>query len=398
MADEDWEEYGDNFERPLGGGEGVFRVYFKGLVEKGSERRGNLCGIGVAICDSSNELLFELRKPVVSAGVSRQCAELKALIEGLNVALALELKRVVFYCDYYPIFQYVIGRWSPRQQKVTTLVNQVGQLREKFTSCRPSFVARNDIKFAIKLSREAIDSQLNETHGAGKSGDLYEVCAICLEDINVNQIFLIDGCQHRYCYSCMKQHVEAKLLHGIVPKCPHENCNSELKIDSCSKFLTPKLIEMMGQRIKEALIPDADKVYCPYPKCSALMSRNQTSEHAGSSSAGGLRLVAKNCIKCYRLFCMSCKVPWHKDMSCFEYRRQHPFGNEEDFKLKSLAARNLWRQCVKCKHMIELAAGCYHMTCRCGFEFCYTCGAEWENKKATCACPLFEASTHCFNF
>lgn len=28
--------------------------------------------------------------------------------------------------------------------------------------------------------------------------------------------------------------------------------------------------------------------------------------------------------------------------------------------------------------------------CRCGYEFCYTCGAEWKDKKATCSCPLWE--------
>ena len=28
--------------------------------------------------------------------------------------------------------------------------------------------------------------------------------------------------------------------------------------------------------------------------------------------------------------------------------------------------------------------------CRCGYEFCYNCGAEWKNKTATCSCPLWE--------
>jgi hypothetical protein len=28
--------------------------------------------------------------------------------------------------------------------------------------------------------------------------------------------------------------------------------------------------------------------------------------------------------------------------------------------------------------------------CRCGYEFCYKCGAEWKDKKATCSCPLWE--------
>lgn len=27
---------------------------------------------------------------------------------------------------------------------------------------------------------------------------------------------------------------------------------------------------------------------------------------------------------------------------------------------------------------------------RCGFEFCYTCGAEWKNKLATCSCPFWD--------
>ena len=42
----------------------------------------------------------------------------------------------------------------------------------------------------------------------------------------------------------------------------------------------------------------------------------------------------------------------------------NPNPPAEDVKLKSLATSNLWRQCVKCNHMIELAEGCYHMTCR----------------------------------
>lgn len=30
------------------------------------------------------------------------------------------------------------------------------------------------------------------------------------------------------------------------------------------------------------------------------------------------------------------------------------------------------------------------MTCVCGYQFCYTCGKEWKDKKATCSCPLWD--------
>ncbi|KAA8535031.1 hypothetical protein F0562_030034 [Nyssa sinensis] len=103
---------------------------------------------------------------------------------------------------------------------------------------------------------------------------------ICLEATNVGQMFSVDDCLHHFCVSCMKQHVEVKLFHGMLPKCPQDGCTSELKMDSCRKFLTPKLIEIMSQRIREASIPVSEKVYCPYPKCAALMPKSEVLEYS----------------------------------------------------------------------------------------------------------------------
>ncbi|XP_016487510.1 E3 ubiquitin-protein ligase RSL1 [Nicotiana tabacum] len=394
MPEDEWENDGDNFERPFGEGTSenvdkeVFRVYFKGLVENYSPKVV-FGGIGVAICDSRDELLFEMRKPFYGSAMNRQCIEFKALIEGLNAAIALDLKRVVFYCDYFPIFQFVTGRWSAKQRKVAALLNQVVLLRQKFLFCQPSFVSRNEIMFAFKFAREAMVSQIKKVAESAASGNVYETCVICLEETDIGKIFSVDGCRHRYCVSCMKQHVEVKLLHGMLPKCPHADCNSDLKLSSCSKFLTPKLIDMMKQRIKEASIPVTEKVYCPYPKCSALMSKSDVLEYSKGDFVVAERCGIRKCTTCNGLFCIDCKVPWHSGITCFEYRRRNP-NPPEDVKLKNLAAVNLWRQCIKCNHMIELAAGCYHMTCRCGYEFCYTCGAPWKDKKATCSCKLWD--------
>ena len=37
-----------------------------------------------------------------------------------------------------------------------------------------------------------------------------------------------------------------------------------------------------------------------------------------------------------------------------------------------------------------MSAAAHIGCCRCGYEFCYTCGSEWKEKKATCTCPLWE--------
>lgn len=224
-------------------------------------------------------------------------------------------------------------------------------------------MSRNEIMFAFKFAREAMVSQIKKVAESAASGNVYETCVICLEETDIGKIFSVDGCRHRYCVSCMKQHVEVKLLHGMLPKCPHADCNSDLKLSSCSKFLTPKLIDMMKQRIKEASIPVTEKVYCPYPKCSALMSKSEVLEYSKGAFVVAERCGIRKCTTCNGLFYIDCKVPWHSGITCSEYRRRNP-NPPEDVKLKNLAAVNLWRQCIKCNHMIELAAGCYHMTCR----------------------------------
>ncbi|KAL9296690.1 hypothetical protein ACSQ67_022586 [Phaseolus vulgaris] len=335
MSETDWQQWGDNFEEPFDEGssssgrreEGVVRVYLKGLVSKS----------------------------VVGNGTSKVVAELKALIEAFDVALSLDLKRIIYYSDYPPLFQFVRRKWSPKQKKIAMLIDRVLLLQRKFTYCDSRLLARQDVKFAFKLARDAIVSQSTRPREPGSTKSLNETCVICLEDTDVSQIFSVDECQHRYCFSCMKQHVEVKLLHGIVPKCPHEGCKYELLVDSCQKFLTQKLTDTMRQRKLEASIPTADKVYCPYPRCSALMTKTEVFEYSkdliGESQLSG----PKKCLKCHGLFCFNCKVPWHSGMTCYIYKMSNPNPPAEDLKLKFLASRSLWRQCVKCNHMIELA-------------------------------------------
>lgn len=392
-----WRKNGDRFQKPYGEGSSatetngeVFRLYCKGLV---SEERVNnvmkmLAGIGVTICDSNDSVILELSKPLIGGGdTSGQMAEVKALIEGLNAAVTLGLKRITVFCADNIIYQFVTGKWIARQRKVATLVDQVTLLQRKFIRCSPALVARKDIIYVLKLARDAIVSQISRPVESRVGKNWIENCKICLEDTDVNQMFSVNSCDHRYCFSCMRQHVQVKMLQGILPTCPHEECKFELKIESCKNFLTPELFDIMSQRIKESSVPASQKIYCPFPRCSALMSK---AEVYGYASAGGVEQAgAIKCTKCRGLFCVNCKVPWHSNMTCYDFKRLNPFPLPEEAKLKSLASRNLWRQCLKCNHMVELAEGCFHISCRCGNEFCYKCGAEWKNKKPTCSCPLW---------
>uniref|UniRef100_A0A0D9XVX7 RBR-type E3 ubiquitin transferase n=1 Tax=Leersia perrieri TaxID=77586 RepID=A0A0D9XVX7_9ORYZ len=287
----------------------------------------------------------------------------------------------------------MIGIWSPRQKKLADIINEALSAKHKFQQCEILCVPRNQIDYVTKLAANSLHTQIAKAVAVNAGKEKRENCTICLEDTDVSKIHAVEGCAHRFCFSCMKEHVKVKLLHGMLPACPQDGCATKLTVEGSKIFLSPRLLAIMVQRIREAQIPPTQKIYCPYPKCSALMSMSELIHPMQASSSKYTAVDAvtlRKCVKCTGSFCISCKVPWHDHMTCYEYKRRYPHARLEDAYLQNLAQQRLWRQCIRCKHMIELAEGCYHMTCVCGYEFCYTCGKEWKEKKATCSCPLWD--------
>ena len=43
-----------------------------------------------------------------------------------------------------------------------------------------------------------------------------------------------------------------------------------------------------------------------------------------------------------------------------------------------------FKECPRCKRVIERVAGCPHMKCPCGKEFCYNCLGDWQEFAHQC--------------
>jgi len=265
-------------------------------------------------------------------------------------AYDLGIRNVTGYGDCAQVYNQVIGRWNVRQRKLVKLhqdvVDQINKLDNLFMVLAP----RCDNRVALTLAREAIASQLNkkiEYHNQ-RDKSREEYCIICSEDIDVTQMHEIMTCLHRFCFSCMAQHVEVKLTHGCVPSCPHEGCNTKLTVDGCMKFLSSKWVEVWTKRLEEAAIPESNKLYCPHPNCSALMTLSgidRTRQACSSSHPFPTAIGCTECHHCHKLFCIECRVPWHQGMSCQEYQRRAPLLHGVDAKLHLLAKNNRWRHC-----------------------------------------------------
>ncbi|CAH8263642.1 unnamed protein product [Arabidopsis lyrata] len=352
-----------------------YSLYFKGLV---SEETTELSAeFRVAICGYKDGLMFQMKGPIHDSLITLLEAELMALKCGLSEAVSLGINHISICCDNNQIFEWVMGRSVPQQENIALLIRDVQGIRKRFTSSIAVRVTRNQVEFAYKVGMEAICSKtkiaMPTLFHPGKIDvpALFHpkmTCSICFDDdINADQMFSVDICCHVFCSECVRRHIEVRLAGGYSVTCPQYRCKSKLTYGRCVNILTPKLKEMWEQRIREDAIHVTDRVYCPNPTCSALMSLTELYQLTGSKRC---------CVKCGEPFCIKCKVPWHNNLSCKRYKELHSNRATNDNKLTQLANQKSWRQCSKCKQMIELSEGCVHVICRCGHEFCYGCGAD----------------------
>jgi hypothetical protein len=110
--------------------------------------------------------------------------------------------------------------------------------------------------------------------------------------------------------------------------------------------------------------------------------------------------VSNECQTCKKLYCPGCKVPWHDNLTCTEYQNLPPhMKTPNDVAFLNLACQKLFRQCPKCRHLVEKSKdSCNNVVCRCGCRFCYACGSEYahsnsaaqnEHGQPKCECTLF---------
>ncbi|KAA8542026.1 hypothetical protein F0562_023178 [Nyssa sinensis] len=163
----------------------------------------------------------------------------------------------------------------------------------------------------------------------------YCLCEICVEEKEKKEMFRNESCHHSFCTDCISKHVATKIQENI-------------QVVSCPGF---ELQRRAGARRLQISDPQR-KSECPI---------------------------------CRRLFCAQCYVPWHSGVECEEFQRlNEDERGREDLMVRELARDKKWMRCPHCRFFIEKTEGCLHLTCRCGFQFCYACGATWSDNHGGC--------------
>jgi hypothetical protein len=183
-------------------------------------------------------------------------------------------------------------------------------------------------------------------------------CAVCF-DTHAKGLVTKLTCEHTYCDPCVANMCMAALSDEQL--LPIRCCNQEMP----SKVLRRALNADQMRKLEAALAEHKcnNRLYCPNPVCSEFIGERGVHDKA-----------ERSCDSCTASYCASCGEDWHDGVCLAE------MADEEE--LRNVAASEGWQQCSQCRRIVEKSDGCDHMTCTCGFEFCYTCGGDFGHINA----------------
>lgn len=143
------------------------------------------------------------------------------------------------------------------------------------------------------------------------------------------------------------------------PKC----CLNAIPARTIVAHVEPRQRRAYDERAREWDVPVADRIYCSEAACNLFIP-------APSRDAAVARCARSH------LTCVMCRNAGHGGADC---------PRDRDLaRTNELAEEEGWKRCHGCRAYVEHRDACQHMTCRCGAEFCYVCGAPWR----TCACTM----------
>nr|XP_009777173.1 PREDICTED: probable E3 ubiquitin-protein ligase ARI9 [Nicotiana sylvestris] len=159
--------------------------------------------------------------------------------------------------------------------------------------------------------------------------------------------------RHSFCSHCIGLYVQSKIRDNIFPiTCPGLRCGVVIQPESCRSIIPVNAFARWEEGSTESAIPNSEKFYCPYKRCSGLFIHDNHEE-----------VIECICPLCKKLFCAKCRVPWHTGRDCDKFQIEEK-NREDELKLKLLAENKKWKECPKCKSIVEKVDGGIHMTCR----------------------------------
>lgn len=138
-------------------------------------------------------------------------------------------------------------------------------------------------------------------------------CRVCNQEIGMENVFLIDECQHKICRDCARTSIKNDVInHKQLPQCPICLTQKVNKVCMISQFGVELVLE--GKDLEKYHQLCVNKVVnsysCPTPRCTNIVHVDETVSYF---KCGACKL--SSCVKCNA-------TPYHYKQTCQEYARQ----------------------------------------------------------------------------
>jgi len=204
-------------------------------------------------------------------------------------------------------------------------------------------------------------------------------CDICLDEKSRGEWCKL-GCGHSYCLTCLRGHCEQARSEPSklnLISCPCAGCPRALTQRELRGVLGLEAFSRLDRaQLENAALLDPTLHLCPSPDCPNIVSWKSVEED-------GAPII--DCPLCKKSACLVCRAqPKHPGLSCAEAANLLKANSAtEDFFNNPSSGIKI---CAKCKTPLVLTLGCMKIKCRCGYRFCWQCGAP----DAKCPCtPSF---------
>ena len=232
-----------------------------------------------------------------------------------------------------------------------------------------------DNSVEIPLLRRASSKTLSE--------NVRVLCILCYKTV-AGPLMIALECGHAFCENCYREYLTEAIISGpesIFTKCPMDECNIIVPQELFQTLLPGKLFNKYKMFVFRSFVDNrSDVKWCPAPGCTC----------AASYPKGKSREITCDCGYSW---CFGCGKESHRPLSCDLLLKWNQKMIHDDDSLWLLANT---KSCPKCKNAIQKNLGCMHMTCRCGYQFCWLCLGDWlehnEKTGGSYQCNIFQGN------
>ena len=187
------------------------------------------------------------------------------------------------------------------------------------------------------------------------------ICQICDEEYIKSNQTQLDNCLHSFCKNCWLNYLKISIKDKkqIKMKCMDHLCEEILPeefIYSIIKNNRNLIYQYNENKIREEILNNPNKKFCPYPNCNSYMKREKHEKN----------------VKCGNghLSCFYCLKKPHEG-KCIK---------ELDEKMEEYAKKKFIKKCPNCGCWTEKNEGCNHITCiECNFQWCWLCNQQYTS-------------------